>query len=212
VATLRSSSVSLPVAETEQARLPDGQVRAFVAVELPEEHRVALADFVDRWRGSEENVRWVPAENLHLTLRFLGNVPRSEIEPLTRMLEEELAPLEAFELVYGKPGSFPSRGAPRILWIGLEGNLEALRGLHQAVERCVTQLGFASEEERFSPHVTVGRLRPNRRISLTTAPALKEMPAFTVQAASLMVSKLMPQGAQYSRLALLPLQHYQDVR
>lgn len=202
-ATPPTSCTSPQVAQTEQ-------VRTFVAVELPDVQRLALAKFINSWRKPEDGVRWVPAENLHLTLRFLGNVPATEIEALSRTLEEVVASLFSFELCFGKPGAFPSRGAPRILWMGLEGDWETLRELHETIENAVTRLGFESAKERFSPHITLGRVRPNRRASLASVPALSETPAFAVHTASLMASNLTPQGAQYARLALLLLQQHQS--
>jgi 2'-5' RNA ligase len=142
---------------------------------------------------------------VHLTLKFLGNVPVAEIEPLGEALMKAVKRLSSFELRLGKVGAFPERGSPRLVWVGLEGEVEALRQLHEHVAEAVAGIGSDSNEDRFSPHITLGRVRPDRRVSLASAPDLEHLDSFVVSSVSLMRSELSPRGARYSRLALLPL-------
>jgi len=196
----------LPASWASVAVAPTESVRSFVAIELPKEHRAALAAFTARWRAPDDGVRWVAAENLHLTLWFLGEVLRPGLEAVQLALQEAVAALPAFALRLEQPGAFPPRGAPRVLWIGLEGDLSALRALYGAVERTLIGLGFASDSNSFSPHITLGRVRtPRGPSALPPVPELTETPPISVEAISLMASKLTPQGSIYSRLALLPL-------
>ena len=185
-------------------------IRTFIAVETPPEVRAAAAGLTDRlrrgWRASE--VRWVPPENLHLTLRFLGETEESGVAPLTAALDGVTAGTPPCQLTLGPLGAFPDVRRPRVLWLGLKGaGTAALRSLQRRIEERVTGLGWEREGRPFSPHLTLGRVRPGRAADPGegwTRAAVPEL-AFRVEEVVLMRSDLRPDGARYSVLHRAPL-------
>jgi RNA 2',3'-cyclic 3'-phosphodiesterase len=190
-------------------------VRTFIAVELPPEIRQELdrAERVLQTTASSaaRSIKWVDSESIHLTLKFLGDTSTGNLDAIRGALAEAGATSTPFALKLGQAGCFPNARQPRVLWIGVSGDLDALLGLQEAVERTVSPLGFPGEGRRFSPHLTLGRLRddaaPDVRQHLAAAiqslhPAALE---FHVNAVRLMRSDLRPDGAIYTELAAVPL-------
>jgi 2'-5' RNA ligase len=127
-----------------------------VAVDLPEGVKAGLRELHDVVRG----VRWTPVEQLHLTLRFIGATDRDRFERIKDVLA--LVRCRPFSLAARGVGRFPPGGLPRILWVGLA-EAEALALLHREVEQALSEAGLEPEGRRFSPHITVARLKePNR--------------------------------------------------
>lgn len=188
-------------------------LRAFVAIELPEPIQAFLAQLQDKLRkGGTASVKWVAPENIHLTLKFLGNIDASEVPRLSEALSEAVKEVVPFNLELGDAGAFPNIRSPRVVWIGLAGELEWLRTLHKNIEQGLIQLGFAPEERGFSPHLTLGRVRegasPEERRRLGEKVSLLKPAAnssFRVGSISLMKSTLTREGAIYNRLASFAL-------
>jgi 2'-5' RNA ligase len=188
-------------------------IRAFIAIELPSQIKAALSQLQDNLKTSKSaSVKWVDPEGIHLTLKFLGNVDEAEIPALNKALSEAVRGVAPFYLELGEPGAFPSPQAPRVVWIGVGGEIEPLRTLHNNTDRVLTPLGFPSEKRAFSPHLTLGRVREEtlpgerRRLGENVA-ALKTgaKPSFKVESLSLMRSRLTREGAVYSCLASFAL-------
>lgn len=188
---------------------PD-RLRTFIAIELPAPHREALARLQDQLRRPGDAVRWVRPESLHLTLKFLGDVARSRIPQLTEALAAVARQTAPFSLALGTLGAFPSPERPRVLWIGLSGDLVQLTALQQRIEAALAPLGFAPEERPFTPHLTLGRVAAPRNApapsfaGLLRSHAAAPTPPILVEAFALMSSTLTPSGAIYRRLALFP--------
>ncbi len=192
-------------------------VRCFVAIELNEEARSALAALQVRLQGADrmatQAVKWVAPQSIHLTLKFLGQVPGSKIQAIVEALGNACWGCEPFELSLAGAGCFPNPQSPRVLWVGLEGDLERLASLQQAVEGALGKLGFPPEDRPFKPHLTLGRVRETAgkeercRLGLATR-ALPGMGGtkVPVAAVSLIRSHLRPEGAVYEKLAELSLQ------
>lgn len=192
------------------------QLRLFVAVELPPGVRAALAGLQRELRPRcGPGVRWVDAEGIHLTLKFLGNIEERQVPPLKAALGEVASEESPFTLCLTEFGAFPTPRSPRVLWVGVGGvggEEEKLARLQRAMEERVSPLGFPREERPFSPHLTLGRVRAEaspleRRLlgeSLAKASS-EEAPSFLVDTLSLMQSTLTPQGARYHALARFPL-------
>jgi len=188
-------------------------IRAFIAIELPSQIKAALSQLQGNLRTSKNAaVKWVNPEGIHLTLKFLGNVDEAEIPALTKALSEAVRGVAPFSLQLGDPGAFPGSQAPRVVWVGVEGEIELLRTLHNNVDRVLTPLGFPPEKRAFSPHLTLGRVRekasPGERRRLGENVAVLKTGAkssFKVESLSLMRSKLTREGAVYSCLASFAL-------
>ena len=192
-------------------------IRSFVALALDEPARASAALAIERLRAAERGgraVAWVPPGNLHLTLKFLGEQPEPRLAEAGTALAAAAAACAPFAIALDGVGAFPTLDRPRILWIGLaEGGAEA-RALQEQVEAALEPLGFSREARPWHPHLTIGRVRDERRWRRDAGPALREAIAgaagleagrLRVDRLLLMRSDLGPAGARYSELASFPL-------
>ncbi len=188
-------------------------LRLFVAIELPPPVRSALERTISALKESGLGpLRWVAPERVHLTLKFLGDVAPEWVPELGDAVTEAAQGHSPFALRLARGGMFPNRRAPRVIWLGLEGEAEALASLRRDVERALVQLGFRAEEWPFRPHLTLARVtgrmpedQAARLCALLEATDGSCEP-FQVEGVSLMQSTLRPSGAEYRRLAAVPLQ------
>lgn len=177
-------------------------IRTFIEVELPERVRGALAELSARlaqgWpRGA---VRWATAEKLHLTLRFLGDTEEEKVGALAAGLDGLAADQPGFDLRLTSVGVFPNARRPRVIWAGLTDEENKLETLQRSVERMVRSLGWEAEQQRFKPHVTVGRVRPRAQ---PRDPQWVQAPpelVFQVDGMALMESRLSSAGAEHTCL------------
>lgn len=135
------------------------RVRSFVAVELPEDLKGVLLGVEGELDEAGARVRWAAAETLHLTLKFLGDVERTQLVEVARAVEGVAAERSPEEVELAGLGWFPPRGRPRVIWAGVGGGRDWVMEVAQAVERALEPLGFPPEARRFHPHVTLGRVR-----------------------------------------------------
>ena len=141
-------------------------MRLFAAIELPEATLTVLHAFTAKLRNKSAGATWVKPGNLHLTLRFYGEVSEKNATALSNCLTEHLAPLEAPELLARGVGAFPSIRKPSILWVGIETLSGDLSGLQCATEQAALDTGLAPETRPFHPHLTLARLRKGADASL----------------------------------------------
>ena len=175
---------------------------------LPEEIRQRLAAAIDGLRAHATDVAWVAESNLHITLKFLGQVDEPRVAALADALRRALGDLPAFDVGVRGLGAFPSPTRPRVLWAGLEDAAGALTKVARRVDACCGDLGFPRESREFAAHVTLGRVREPRGRQPALAGVLARGADFgrlRVQRVSLMRSELSPRGARYSELAAAPL-------
>ncbi len=184
-------------------------IRAFLAIELPDSLRPGLAQVQGELKRSRAEVRWVPVGNIHLTMKFFGNVPDDEIGSLTLAAREVAAAAAPFQLQVTGAGAFPSSKAPRVVWVGLGGDVVPLTQLFYRLEKAFATLGYLPEGRAFNPHLTLGRVKsPVNRERL--AKMLEKLPPlswppFTVKELILFQSVLSPQGSKYTPLEVIPL-------
>ena len=183
-------------------------IRAFIAISLSDEVHLGLEKVIQdlKTRLPGGAVRWVQADNIHLTIKFLGDVSLAGLELLTTMLQAEAARHPQFEFSVGGIGAFPSPRRPRVVWVGVEAPSE-LSGLQRGVEAEMARLGYAPDERPFSPHLTIGRVTRNadstelRQLSsVVEASKVGFLGATRVKAVHLFRSDLQPSGAIYTRL------------
>jgi 2'-5' RNA ligase len=136
------------------------QIRTFIALDFPLSILDSIEQQTKRLRQTLGNdvIRWVLTHNLHLTLKFLGNIPVSHLEFLKQMLAQATDSITQFDLQIGGVGSFPNSNRPRVLWVGIHAPA-ALSNLQKAIEKGAKRLGYEKEERPFSPHLTLGRVR-----------------------------------------------------
>ena len=196
--------MSRRAARADRAQRSPGGVRSFFAVELGTDACRAASDVVDalRKRTDGDAVRWVRAENLHVTLRFLGNVASERLSPLTREVAAELQSVAPFALRLDAVQAFPSPRRPRVVALGLS-PFEPIADLAAAVERGVVAAGFEPEARPFRAHLTLGRVR-GRYALPDEVPAPPPSP-FEVGEIALFTSDLSPSGPSYTLLERFPL-------
>ena len=187
-------------------------IRAFIAVEIAPETITRIGAVIDRLKPRNAAIRWVGAGNVHLTLKFLGNIDNSQIEPIGAALFDALHPFPRLTINAKGLGVFPSMKRPRVLWVGLVGR--ELVSLQAKVELALTPLGFAPEEKKFTPHLTIGRWRHGEPADRTLEKELGqelgrwsdyEFGATSVHEVILFQSDLKPAGAIYRRLKVVTL-------
>lgn len=179
--------------------------RCFVAVGLPDDLREEIGAFLEREAVRVGGVRWVAREQLHLTLKFLGDTPPERVPEIGRALDAALAGVSPCTLELRGAGAFPSASRPRVVWIGAGAGAAELGALAAAVERCCSALGFPAEERAFAAHLTVGRVKapprdPAALPRLLAAVRERVWGRFLVPAVHLMRSELFPAGPIYSIL------------
>jgi 2'-5' RNA ligase len=188
-------------------------LREFIAVEIPPEIHQAIEKQTAPIRAALNTslVRWVPVENIHLTLKFLGDVSPANLGLLEQMLIAEICQHQAFEMRFGGLGAFPNPKRPRIIWIGIQAPA-GLVTLQHGIEAATATLGYPDEERPFSPHLTIGRVKQNVDSAgmqkIRTALEGMQVGALgmaRVGAVHLFKSDLKPSGAEYSRLFSAPL-------
>jgi len=189
-------------------------LRLFVACELPSDVRAGLEAIQRELRArGGERLRYVRPEGIHVTLKFLGEVPRSRVAPIQEALATAVPAPPRLRLRAGALGTFGGRQRLRVIWIGLEGDTQRLAELASRVEEGLERLGFSRERRPFTAHLTLARVHdsatPEERARLAQAVEgcpLPDMPEFIVERVSLMQSTLEPGGAVYRRLAAFPPQ------
>ncbi|MCI0547433.1 MAG: RNA 2',3'-cyclic phosphodiesterase [Candidatus Rokubacteria bacterium] len=184
-------------------------MRLFVAILLSAETRALARAEIERLRPLSRAVAWVPPDNLHITLKFLGEQPPGRLEEIGAGLREAAGGSRAFDLALRGLGAFPGLERPKILWIGAaQGALEA-RGLQAGLDAALAERGFAPESRPWHPHLTIGRVFDERRWQREAGPELRQAVAEAgrrdygvapVAALSLVESELRPSGARYAEV------------
>jgi 2'-5' RNA ligase len=189
-------------------------VRCFAALQLAPDTRQAVAEEIDRLRPLGRAVGWVPAANLHLTLRFLGEQPDDARDGLGEALAEAASAAAPFPLAFRGVGGFPGLERPRILWAGVHEGAREARAIQARLEAALEARGFGREARPWHPHLTLGRVFDPRRWTRDAGPELRAAlgraltrpsPPTLVQAIALVRSQLSPAGARYTVLVEVPL-------
>lgn len=188
-------------------------LRLFIAIQLPDPLCSLLEAVQERLRylDADRVIRWSAIDSVHLTLKFLGDVPIDQAAEVERMMQKAIRSAEPFRLVVSGTGAFPHLQQPRTVWAGINGDLKSLHTLRDAVELAVSPLGFPTDGRSFSPHLTLGRSRAEaRRANLARFGSqlaeleIGDVASWEVSAISLIRSDLRPSGAQYTELAHCP--------
>ncbi len=182
-------------------------IRAFIAIELPQTLQNQLGEIITQLQQqSSRAVRWVSPRNIHLTLKFLGNVSPANLNALTGVLGAEAKRHKAMQLHVGGLGAFPNRLRPRVVWVGVAAP-PTLLDLQRGIDRETNRLGYPNEDREFSPHLTLGRVSQHatpqevKSISESLAAVqVGELAVVTVQHIQLFRSDLQPGGAVYTPL------------
>jgi 2'-5' RNA ligase len=183
-------------------------LRSFIAIELPDTAKSALENIQRGFGKCGADVRWVNAENIHLTLKFLGNIKEEMVDDIVGIIESACSLINRFELKIKGLGMFPNSRSPRVLWVGISGGGD-LYDLQKGIENGMASLGFAVENRSFKPHLTLGRFKS--RVGIECLRDIvrqhEEDDYLTVHVKSvvLMRSDLQPSGPRYYKIAEFPL-------
>lgn len=179
-------------------------IRSFLAIELPVAIQMQIGKIEEDLKSASADVRWVNPGNVHLTLKFFGNIEESLIDSIMAAVRGPLGTAEPFQLGLRGTGAFPTMRSPRVVWIGLEDGQGRLAPLQKEVDSCLAKIGFEPEGRAFRPHLTLGRVRSNRarealvkKIDGHRQEALGE---FLVEKVVLFRSDLRPTGSIYTPL------------
>ncbi|MCC6345995.1 MAG: RNA 2',3'-cyclic phosphodiesterase [Nitrospirales bacterium] len=179
-------------------------MRCFIALDISAEVREAVGAVIERVRPAARGVRWVAPYNIHLTLKFLGEIREETVPGIRRTLSSVCSRHRSFALAIQGTGAFPSLKQPSVIWAGI-GDSEELEALYRDIEDSLHVLGFVKEGRKFSPHLTMGRVKERtRKIVLDKEfAALKDTFFGTIEAKEilLMKSELKPAGAEYAKVA-----------
>ncbi|MBF0554637.1 MAG: RNA 2',3'-cyclic phosphodiesterase [Nitrospirae bacterium] len=182
--------------------------RTFIAIDISEAQRTAIAQTIDSLKPLRADVKWVRPENLHLTVKFLGDPDEGSIEKIALTLKELTAVYAPFQIELRTIGAFSSLKRPDIIWTGVTKSPE-LYALAADIEERLSLIGIKKEGRPFSPHLTIARVKSLRNYTplyeKLCAISDKDFGVCDVRGISLMRSDLMPGGAQYTRLKSFPL-------
>lgn len=194
-------------------------IRAFLAVELSQELRGAIASFQNDLKrrlqieaSKEARISWVQPASIHLTIKFLGDIDEQLIAPLRETVAQAVGRLPPVAVPVERLGAFPRPQAPRVLWVGpLQGweqgdEAQRLRAIHQSIEQACESLGFSREAKPFNAHLTLGRIKEGERYAgnALMRSGIMDRPAalgtFAVDSVLLLKSDLRPTGSIYTKL------------
>jgi len=183
-------------------------IRAFIAVDLDDPVIEKVCNVVAILKSRITEIRWLRKENLHLTLKFLGNIAESQVEPITAALRHPLGLFSPCTISAKGLGVFPDFRRPKILWVGLTG--DQLVQLAAEIESALMPIGFTPENRAFTPHLTIGRWREGSRPAKNLRQEIDslndfEFGACAVRQIVLFQSVLKPEGASYSELRTIQL-------
>lgn len=186
-------------------------IRSFIAIELPEKIIDAIQKVQERLRSYGFNVRWVRPQNVHLTLKFLGDINQAEAEQVGRAILESGKRFAPLALAAKGVGTFPSIKRPRVIWIGVAGQLNELIGLQKTLDGKLAAIGFPAEKRAFKGHLTLGRAKgsigPKQLLEAMAELAGFETEPFVADKVALFKSELKPSGAVYTKLMEASLAH-----
>ncbi|MDO9288053.1 MAG: RNA 2',3'-cyclic phosphodiesterase [Thermodesulfovibrionales bacterium] len=178
-------------------------LRCFIAIELPHEIKRNIDTYVEQLKATKADVKWVPAKNLHLTLKFLGSTPEELLTEINKKLSSIAKLHDRFTCRIFGAGVFPNIKQPRVIWLGIKDAEEMIK-LQKNADESMAELGFKKEDREFNPHLTIGKVRSpkNKDMLIKELATLKgvDFGKIEVKNIVLMKSDLKPSGAEYIKL------------
>ena len=186
-------------------------LRTFIAIDVPPATLKTIAEIQNRFKPLDLHASWVVPANMHLTLKFLGEIGPGKVSEIRDVLPHRLSTLPGFQVALGSVGVFPNLNRPRVLWIGLKDQAGELESLQSITEDALFDLGFSKETRPFAPHLTLGRIKSIRdktrlRDELESIREI-EPRTFEVKSIKLYKSQLTPKGSLYTVLEEFNLKH-----
>jgi RNA 2',3'-cyclic 3'-phosphodiesterase len=200
---------------SEKSKNDEDTWRIFCAIELPNSLREKLAQHIRRLRETVPQVRasWSRPDNIHLTVKFLGEIHKSQVSNVSKAVELATESLSAFHVVAERTGVFPTHGPPHVVWIGATDLDGQLARLHNRVEDECAAKDFPKETRRFHPHLTLARLRKPEGTGALAAAHIGlgfESVKLNVTKLSVIRSELRSEGSRYTVISTHPLGKQQE--
>jgi len=184
-------------------------IRSFLAIELPRTILKKIEEVQGDLRQSHADARWVNPENIHLTLKFFGNIDESKIEPIIKSIEGPIQTMAPLHLMVRGVGAFPHLKNPRVIWMGLVDGVNILSSFQKQLETELGKVGFQPEDRSFHPHLTLGRVKSSKGKEELLMRMEKykeeEFGDFHVARVILFKSELRPSGPIYTPLKEIKL-------
>jgi 2'-5' RNA ligase len=191
-----------PTEQTNRRR--SGSIRTFICIEVPKSIREQIGALQQTVGGHDAKISWVKPSNIHLTLKFLGDVTATRIPAVSSAVERAARLSRTFEIEVGGAGCFPSANRPRVFWVGLTAVPDGLVRLHALIEEELAGEGFAPDTRKFSPHLTIGRVRLPKNAPRVAEDLIStgfEPEIFQTTEVVVMRSDLNPSGSIYSPIS-----------
>src|SRR5262245_41208000 len=185
------------------------RIRTFIAIDVsPAVHR-QLVSLQDEFRAVDDDVKWVEPENLHLTLKFLGDVDETDLYAVCKTTAQAVADVPGFSMELSGVGAFPNAGRPRVIWAGVTQGAREVTHIHDMLDRRFVADGYPREDRHFTPHLTLGRVRHQKRTP-NLASALNRLSSWeggvtSVYEILIMASQLSPNGPTHTIMGRGPL-------
>ncbi|MBK9316877.1 MAG: RNA 2',3'-cyclic phosphodiesterase [Acidobacteria bacterium] len=182
-------------------------MRSFIAITIPQEAVNAIEELQLELRRVDPAISWTRAGNVHLTLKFLGEIHQNLVPSIIEACSSVANKIQPFRLELSHPGVFPNLRNPRVIWVGLKGNMEPLAILQTGIDEAMEKLGFECENAAFRPHLTIGRVKGNRNVrEMLAISEMYLMPpiSFEIKDFVLFKSELMQGGSKYTILSRFP--------
>lgn len=183
-------------------------MRCFIAIDISDEIRKSVSSIIEKPGQGQKGIRWVAPENIHITLKFLGETEEKLLPDIKSRLSSICSNSVPFTINIRGAGVFPTPKHPNVLWVGIDAS-EELKNLNMLIEESMSELGFEKETREFSPHLTIGRVKDRKGIEPVIKGLYELQETFfgTVHAHEvlLMKSVLRPSGAEYSKIAIFKL-------
>jgi 2'-5' RNA ligase len=184
-------------------------MRSFLAVDPPREIIDAIVTIQDRLRKAiQGDIRWVRPQGIHLTLKFFGTISESDVANISRVVNKTTSTIAPFTLCIKRVGAFPDVKRPRVLWLGMGGDVDTLIRLQKEVDADLQKCGFEKEDRPFRPHLTLARIKEPRGLiglaKIMDKGEDYEVGSFSTAGLNLFKSDLTPKGAVYTKLAYFP--------
>ena len=190
------------------------KIRTFIAIELPDNIINAIGNMQKKIRRYGLKIRWVRPENVHITLKFLGDIDPEMIQSIESCLKKTCKENNPIQLLSKGIGIFPGLKRPRVLWAGIGGDTDILKKLQQSLDDHLSTTGIPKEKRPFKGHLTVGRFKGHvdskKLISVIKTFSTFETDPFYAEALTLYQSNLKPSGAVYSKLSIVPLKNQKN--
>jgi len=179
-------------------------IRTFIALPIPDDVREALSAAITALKSRNPSVKWVKPDNIHLTIKFLGDIAEDLIKPISMELDRTLERFQELDLGVTGLGVFPGMRRPRVVWAGLEGETRELVEMARSVDAMCERFGIRRDRRPFSPHITLGRLKIPSMVDLGIHLTEK---GYRAKEVIFFRSELLPQGARYTILHTSNLGH-----